>query len=109
MQAPLRTLRAIPNTEDERRRDPRNPGGVSATLITAGREPHTATLTDVSRHGCCAETAADWLRPGRFAAIVLPGSAPLECIVRWTRGGLAGLELLRPVPADHSAWRALID
>lgn len=105
MQAPLRSS----SIEADRRRDPRVHGAVGARLVIAGRTPSPAHLTDVSRQGCCARTDADWLRPGRFTAIVLPGHAPLKCVVRWTRAGIAGLELLRPITDDRADWLALID
>ena len=109
MHAPLRTLQAMAADDGNRRRDWRHPGGIGAHLLMAGRDACAATLTDVSRHGCCAQSTADWLRPGRFVAVALPDTAPLECIVRWIRGDLAGLELLRPIPADRPDWLALVD
>lgn len=109
MLAPLRQLSLLALDEADRRRERRKAGAVSARVIMAGREPAEARLTDVSLYGCCVETAAEWLRPGRFVAIALPSGAPLESIVRWTRGDLAGLELLRPLPADRHDWLALAD
>jgi hypothetical protein len=75
----------------------------------AGKSPAEALLTDVSLYGCCVETTAEWLCPGRCVTIGLPGGQVLESIVRWSRPGLAGLELLHPVTADQLAWLALID
>jgi hypothetical protein len=80
-----------------------------AHLAMAGKDLARGELTDVSAYGCCVETPATWLRPGRFVAITLPGGLALESIVRWTRGSLAGLELLRPLAANRSDWLALID
>jgi hypothetical protein len=99
----------LPLDEADRRREPRAAGGVSASVIMAGREPAEARLTHVSLYGCCVETSANWLRPGRFVAIALPSGSPLASIVRWTRGDLAGLELLRALPVERSDWLALID
>lgn len=95
-------------SRDDRRRHLRGSGSIEAHLVAAGREPCEALLTEMSPHGCCAQTEADWLWPGRFVAIVPFGEEPLECIVRWTRDGTAGLELLRPLPASYVDWLTLV-
>lgn len=109
MQEPLRTLRMGSQDHTDRRRAPRTPSTASATLAVAGGERCDATLTDVSLYGCCVDAVADWLRPGRFVAIGLAGSKPIEAVVRWARDGAAGMELLHPLSADRQDWHALID
>jgi hypothetical protein len=108
MNAPLRTLNLVSTQGSERRRTGRAEHSATATVVMAGKTPCAAWLTDVSLHGCCVETRADWLRPGRFVAVGLGEGEALECIVRWSRGGIAGLELLRPIPQSRSDWFALI-
>jgi hypothetical protein len=81
----------------------------TANLGMAGKPEVLGELTDVSAYGCCVETRAPWLSPGRVVAIALPSGPALESIVRWTRGSLAGLELLRPIAPNRSDWLALID
>lgn len=95
--------------EGDRRRDQREPRSARASIVMAGRPPAEALLTDISVYGCCIETAADWLRPGRCMSIGLAGGLKLESIVRWAASGLAGLELLKPATADQLEWLALID
>jgi hypothetical protein len=109
MQTPLHTLDLVNTTNPDRRRTMRAERSAEASLSTAGRTPCDAMVTDVSHHGCCVETRADWLRPGRFVAIRLADGEPLQSIVRWSQDGFAGLELLRRIPDDRADWLALID
>jgi len=106
MNAPLRQFDFI-GAEPERRRESRAdctvPPRASAMLTMAAKAPCPAHVSDVSIHGCCVETAAEWLRPGRFVAITLADGAALESIVRWSGNGLAGLEWLRPIDTGSLA------
>lgn len=108
MNAPFHNLQPHDNLVTERRRQPRSRPAAPVMLSMAGRDPQSAVLSDVSAHGCCVKTDADWLRPGRFVALSLPSGDALSCLVRWTCGGAAGLELLQPA-MDREEWRALID
>jgi hypothetical protein len=103
---PLRPMTCV---DTDRRREQREPRSTLASVVMAGKAPAGALLTDVSLYGCCVETTTDWLRPGRCIAIGLAGGHSLDSIVRWSRDGLAGLELLRPVTAEQLEWLALID
>ena len=78
-------------------------------LSTASGESVPAVIGDVSSHGCSVRAEAQWLRMGRFVAVTLGDDQPLQAIVRWTRDGTAGLEFLRPVSADRTEWRSLVD
>jgi len=109
MPAPLRTADLTSPTELDRRRSERAERVATARLATAGKAPCEAQVTDVSLYGCCVETRADWLRPGRFVGIALGDGPALESIVRWSRDGFAGLELLRAIPGDRQDWLALIE
>lgn len=110
MQEPLRNLRMTEEGHEDRRHEPRSQSGAAAVLSIAGLQPSPVRLTDVSRHGCCAEGSPAGIAPGRVVALILAtGEQPLEAIVRWRRGNLAGLELLRPAPSTRQDWHALID
>lgn len=67
-----------------------------------------AQIRDLSEFGCNIACDAGWLRPGQFIAIRLDREPPLQAIVRWSRAGEAGLEFLRPIPADRREWHTLI-
>ena len=67
------------------------------------------TINNVSPHGCNIKGDADWLRMGSFVGVSLGAGQPLQAIVRWLRDGSAGLEFLRPVPADNAPWQELIN
>ncbi|VWX46435.1 PilZ domain-containing protein [Novosphingobium sp. 9U] len=98
-----------PGALEERRGDTRVLRRGMAVLSQAGVERCEAALSDVSPYGCCVATAGDWLRPGHFVTITLPGARPLSAIVRWAHSGLAGLELLQRLACDEPEWVALID
>ena len=67
-------------------------------------------IADLSTHGCCLRSEADWLRLGSFVSISLGEDEPgLQAIVRWVRDGACGLEFLRPVPSDRPEWHELMD
>lgn len=109
MHAPLNSFSSTLCRDADRRREQREPLGTMASLLKPGKSPAEALLTDVSLYGCCVETGADWVRPGRCVAIGLAGGDTLDSIVRWSREGLAGLELLHPATANQLEWLALID
>ena len=52
-----------------------------AELAMAGKAPAPGELSEVSAYGCCVETRASWLRPGRFVAIALPSAAPSDLAI----------------------------
>lgn len=68
-----------------------------------------ATIRDVSTHGCRIDTHAGWLRVGAFVSVRLDDEAAVMGIVRWLRGGSAGIEFLRPIRPGDEAWQALFD
>lgn len=108
MPAPLRLLDVVASDDADRRRGIRIDDDACVSLGMAGRDPEQGRLTDVSPNGCCVETQATWAQPGRFVAITLAAGPSLESIVRWRRGTLAGLELLRPISAERPDWQALM-
>ncbi|MBB4858551.1 hypothetical protein HNO88_001874 [Novosphingobium chloroacetimidivorans] len=108
MAAPLRNLH-VPPAPKERRGDTRQALRGLATLSQAGVERCEAALSDVSPYGCCVAITGEWLRPGHFVTITLPGMRPLSAIVRWAHSGAAGLELLQRLACDEPEWVALID
>ena len=109
MKRQLARLDNAPADHSDRRREPRYPARFRATLETAAGERGTAILVDVSTHGCSVESDAEWLRPGRFMSIALGKQPPLETVVRWVRDGAAGMEFLRPIPAERAEWHELMD
>lgn len=108
--APFRTLSASnePSMAD-RRRETRHQTCFEATLEFSNGSYASALLADVSLHGCCVRTDADWLRQGAFVSIGLGAEPKMPAIVRWVRGNAAGMEFLRQVPVNRTDWRALMD
>ena len=92
-----------------RRKAPRAIVRVQATVVSSRGDSAAMTIANVSIHGCNINGAADWLRLGSFVAVELGASEAMNAIVRWVRGGSAGLEFLRPLPAGHAGWHELID
>ncbi|MFA7588443.1 MAG: PilZ domain-containing protein [Novosphingobium sp.] len=92
-----------------RRAIARSPVDVSVIVTRGDGSRIAGRLTDVSLHGCNIQTTAASLRLGVFIAIALDIERPVQAIVRWTRGDSAGVEFLRPIPADLRLWHALID
>lgn len=108
--APLRTLSgSSPSPMADRRREPRHATCFEATLEFSNGSYASALLADVSLHGCCVRTDADWLRQGAFVSIGLGGEPKMPAIVRWVRGNAAGMEFLREVPVSRTDWRQLIE
>lgn len=96
-------------TSQVRRTAPRVAKQVSAQISALDGTSAVGSVGDVSAQGCSVLCAADWLRSGRFVSIGLGEGPALQAVVRWVRGGLAGLEFLRAVPSDRRDWRALMD
>ena len=92
-----------------RRKAQRSPVASTCRIRSAFGDIARAELKDISIHGCNIDSVADWLLPGRFIAIRIDSSQPLQAIVRWARKGSAGLEFLREIPADRDEWIRLID
>ena len=92
-----------------RRKAARSIVHVGASVTSAHGDSAKVTINNVSTHGCNVTGDADWMRMGSFVGVGLEGSQPLQAIVRWMRDGTAGLEFLRPVPADNAAWHELIN
>lgn len=110
MQDPIRTLSLVALEADERRRGPRYERSAEAILAAVDDGTRCpAVITDVSLYGCCVTADAAWLRSGRYVTIALAGGLPVDAVVRWTRDGEAGVELLHALPTHRTDWRALID
>lgn len=60
-------------------------------------------MRDVSIFGCALESDATWLRGGMFLSLVLAESWSIQALVRWVRGGRAGVEFLRPICVDQAS------
>ena len=80
-----------------------------AVLISGENERRAIAICDVSPHGCSIRGEALALRAGRFVGIELGADAPIQALVRWVNDEEAGLEFLRPVPADRTDWQLLIN
>ncbi len=87
----------------------RSPASLQCRIRSNFGDIADADLKDISIFGCNIESEADWLQPGRFIAIRLDRTPPLQAIIRWARNGAAGLEFLREIPRDRQDWLALID
>ena len=110
MNAPIgRLYAARQDTFDDRRRERRHATQYEAMLETSQGRRLSVRLADISHHGCCVETSGDGLRQGAFVSIGLCDHSMLPAIVRWVRGQAAGMEFLRAVPADQTAWMDLMD
>lgn len=108
--APIgRLYTARQDTLDDRRRERRHATHFEAVLETSQGRRTSVLLADISHHGCCVQTDADELRQGAFVSIGLCEDSMLPAIVRWVRGQAAGMEFLRAVPADQTAWLDLMD
>ena len=82
----------------EKRRISRRISGRSVIVKSAHGERAKAVIRDVSIYGCSLVGDAPWLRNGSFVAIVLSAERSVQAIVRWSRGGVSGVEFLRPIP-----------
>ena len=91
-----------------RRRAPRAIVDVEAMVISSRGESALMSIGNVSLHGCNIRGDAAWLRIGSFVGVGLGREKPLQAIVRWLRDSSAGLEFMRPIPADNAAWQDLI-
>lgn len=74
-----------------------------------GTQTTDAAIRDLSTHGCRIDSDAGWLRVGAFISIRPDEDAAVMGIVRWVRGGGAGIEFLHPVLPEGPAWRAMLD
>ena len=82
---------------------------VGASITSVRGDSAAVTINNVSTHGCNIKGDAKWLRIGSCVGVSLEGSQPLQAIVRWLRDGSAGLEFLRPVSPQNTAWQELIN
>jgi PilZ domain len=82
----------------EKRRISRRISGRSVIVKSSNGERAKAVIRDVSVYGCSLVGDAPWMRVGSFVAIVLSAERSIQAIVRWSRGGVSGVEFLRPIP-----------
>lgn len=82
---------------------------IEALVASVHGQSSSMGIGDISAHGCCLSSDADWLRIGGFLSIAAEVGPPLEGIVRWLRDGRAGVEFLRPVPPAYREWHELIE
>ena len=72
-------------------------------------DPVIMQVEDLSTHGCSLNGEAAWLRIGKILTIKLEDDSPVQAITRWVRGNAAGAEFFRPLAAEHSCWRQLLE
>jgi PilZ domain len=72
--------------------------GRSVIVKSSHGERAKAVIRDVSVYGCSLVGDAPWVRVGSFVGIVLSTERSIQAIVRWSRGGVSGVEFLRPIP-----------
>lgn len=82
----------------EKRRIARHISGRSVIVKSSHGERAKAVIRDVSIYGCSLVTDASWMRVGSVVAIALSVERSIQAIVRWSRGGVSGVEFLRPIP-----------
>ena len=92
-----------------RRKVARQAAWATATLRLGDGESSEVSLADISTHGLRIKGDLTWLRAGQFVSIAIEPEPALQAIVRWVRDGEAGMEFLRPIPAERAEWHALID
>lgn len=61
-----------------------------------------AVIRDVSIYGCSLVGEVPWIRVGSFVAVALSAERAIQAIVRWSRGGVSGVEFLRPIPHNEA-------
>lgn len=93
----------------ERRREPRVTAQHEAIVQFSDGKIADVQLTDVSMHGCCVKSEAEDLRIGRFVSIGIEDEPMLQAIIRWMRGGSAGMEFLHPIPYERTEWHDLME
>lgn len=114
MTVKLARLESIPEIDESkagrnRRREPRFSTWFDARIDNGRGESVNVLLAEVSLHGCRIQADEPWLRVGGFLSIRIEQGAQLQAIVRWVRDGAAGMEFLRPIPADCGEWHDLMD
>ncbi len=96
-------------SDTDRRREPRFATRIDARLLSSTGQETNVQLAEVSLHGCRITISEPWLRNGMFVSIGLGDEPMLEAIVRWVRGGDAGMEFLWPIPPERREWHELAD
>jgi PilZ domain len=82
----------------DKRRISRRISGRSVIVKSSNGERAKAVIRDVSIYGCSLVGDATWVRTGAFVTVVLSAERSIQALVRWTRGGVSGVEFLRPIP-----------
>ena len=95
--------------EARTRKVSRAPASRSITISSTKGDEGEAAVRDISTHGCCVGTQADWLRLGVFISLRLEEEIAVMGIVRWVRDGSAGVEFLRPLQPRQGAWDAFAE
>jgi len=93
----------------ERRREGRTRASNQAILRFAEGTSEEVALADISQHGCSIQSEIEGLRIGRFVSIGIGQEPVLPAVIRWVRNGAAGMEFLRPIPAERREWHELIE
>ncbi len=88
----------VQNQGMEKRRVSRRISGRTVIVKSSHGERAKAVIRDVSVYGCSLMGEVPWVRVGSFVAVVLSAERSIQAIVRWSRGGVSGVEFLRPIP-----------
>ncbi len=92
----------------QRRKVARHRANAIVQVSNAAGLATSMRVIDLSTHGCSINGDASTLRLGMILSINLGDDRPIQAIIRWVRGEVAGIEFFRPLIADQSAWRALL-
>lgn len=92
----------------QRRKVVRRPASAIVQVSNAAGITASLRVIDLSSHGCSINGDASSLRLGMILSMSLGGERPIQAIIRWIRGEVAGIEFFRPITADQSGWRALL-
>jgi PilZ domain len=83
----------------DRRRDPRLPLDLDATMRELGAGGVEAKVLNISEHGFMARSDADF-EVGSRVWLMLPGRDRANAVVKWTAGDKLGAEFAEPISLE---------
>lgn len=86
----------------DRRRSPRQPVELDATMRELGASGVEAQVLNISEHGFMAATDAHF-EVGSRIWLMLPGRDRANAVVKWTAGDRLGAEFSEPISLDDEA------
>lgn len=89
----------IAEDQSDRRRAPRLPVELEATMRELGASGVEATVLNISSTGFMARTEVDF-EVGSRVWLLLPGRERASAVVRWTAGDKIGAEFAEPIALD---------